>query len=219
MICHTRASLSRTSLVFDSCSCFVTSNQVQRCICKFSEDIQEFKFLKPKAKGNASTSTASCDDTSVDFPDDDDNTNDDDTTDEDYANLKVKKARTFKGKSSKSKGSKTRALSCFKSKVVSKGKTMKSPLDSSDEDIPKSTNSKGKTVTSPLDSSDEDILKSSKSRAKTSKGKAIKNCIIRLAKKRTWDLIQKNKFGARKPTFMSVLAVAEGRKGKMKVGV
>ncbi|GJT88183.1 hypothetical protein Tco_1069900 [Tanacetum coccineum] len=71
--------------------------------------------------------------------------------------------------------------------------------DNSDEDFPELKFKKAKNY---KDSSDEDIPNSSKSQAKPPKGK-------------TWDLIQKKQFGVRKPTPVTV---AEGRKGKRKVG-
>ncbi|GKA81964.1 hypothetical protein Tco_0788712 [Tanacetum coccineum] len=127
------------------------------------EDIPEFKFLKRKVK------------------------DDDDRSDE-YFQVKVKQAKTCKGKSSKSSSCKTKGFKSSKTKVVSKPKTVKSPLlDSSDEDMSKSSKSTGcktksfnssktkvvskpKTVKIPfLDSSDEDMSKSSKSQAKTLK--------------------------------------------------
>ncbi|GJZ76177.1 hypothetical protein Tco_0640642 [Tanacetum coccineum] len=135
------------------------------------EDIPEFKFLKRKTKGNASSSSACCDDTSnQEFPDDDNSSNedfpdDDDRNDEDFQ-VEVKKAKTCKGKSSKSTGCKTKGFNSSKTKVFSKPKTFKSPFsDSSDEDMYKSSKST-------CYSSDDDIPKSSKSHAKTSKGKA-----------------------------------------------
>ncbi|GJY56191.1 hypothetical protein Tco_0455306 [Tanacetum coccineum] len=48
------------------------------------KDIPEFKFLKDKAKGNVSSSTACCDDTSFqEFPDDDDSSDEDFPDDDD----------------------------------------------------------------------------------------------------------------------------------------
>nr|GEU46539.1 hypothetical protein [Tanacetum cinerariifolium] len=95
-------------------------------------------------------------------------------SDEDFPELKVKKAKTCKCKSSKSTGCKTRAFNSSKTKVVSKPKTIKIPfLDSSDEDMSKSSKSQAKTLKSLfLNSSDEDIPNSSKSQENTSKGKA-----------------------------------------------
>ncbi|GJT92764.1 hypothetical protein Tco_1081609 [Tanacetum coccineum] len=129
------------------------------------EDILKFKILNRKAKGKASSSTTCCDDTSdQEFPHDDDSSdedfpNDDDSSDEDFLEVH---------------GCKTKCFNSSKTKVVSKPKTVKSPfLDSSDEDMSKSSKSQTKDLKSPfLDSIDEDIPNSSKSQAKTFKGKA-----------------------------------------------
>ncbi|GJY43209.1 hypothetical protein Tco_0431422, partial [Tanacetum coccineum] len=119
------------------------------------EDILKFKILNRKAKGKASSSTTCCDDTSdQEFPHDDD-----DSSDEDFLEVH---------------GCKTKCFNSSKTKVVSKPKTFKSPfLDSSDEDMSKSSKSQTKDLKSPfLDSINEDIPNSSKSQAKTFKGKA-----------------------------------------------
>ncbi|GKD74084.1 hypothetical protein Tco_1332366 [Tanacetum coccineum] len=169
------------------------------------EDIPEFKFLKRKAKGNASSSSACCDDTSnQEFPDDDDSSNedfpdDDDRNDEDFQ-VEVKKAKTCKdssdddipkssksqAKTSKGKASysiayKTRASTSSKSKGVPQAITLKNP------------------VAQPI------IVKSLI---------AIKNCVIGLENRKTRDRIQKKQFGVRKPTVADGSDCSFGECGK-----
>ncbi|GKC00916.1 hypothetical protein Tco_0987052, partial [Tanacetum coccineum] len=125
------------------------------------EDILKFKILNRKAKGKASSSTTCCDDSSdEDFP------NDDYSSDEDFLEVH---------------GCKTKCFNSSKTKVVSKPKTVKSPfLDSSDEDMSKSSKSQTKALISPfLDIIGEDIPNSSKSQAKPPKVKLLTQQLIR----------------------------------------
>ncbi|GJV61352.1 hypothetical protein Tco_1467452 [Tanacetum coccineum] len=143
------------------------------------KDIPEFKFLKDKAKGNVSSSTACCDDTSFqEFPDDDDSSDedfpdDDDSSDEDFQ-VKVKKAKTCKDKSLKSTGCKTK--------------------DSSDDDTPNSSKSQARTSKGKASYST-----AYKTRVSTS-SKLKGNYVTGLANGNTWDLIQKKQSGVRKHT-------------------
>ncbi|GKD52668.1 hypothetical protein Tco_1281644 [Tanacetum coccineum] len=159
------------------------------------EDVPEFKFLKPKTKGKASSSTACCDDTSdQEFPDDDDSSDEDfpelklkkaktckDSSDEDIPNSFKSQVKTSKGKASYSTAYKTRGSNSSKSKGVPQAITIKCP-------VPQPI-----IVKSPI---------------------AIKNCLFRVANRKMWDLIQKKQFEVRKPTLVTV---AEGRKGKRKI--
>ncbi|GKE34224.1 hypothetical protein Tco_1453546 [Tanacetum coccineum] len=141
------------------------------------EDVPEFKILKLKTKGKASSSTACCDDTS-----DQEFLDDDDSSDGDFPELKLKKAKLAK----------------------SQAKTLKNPfLDINDEDIPNSFKSQVKT--SKGKASYSTAYKTRGSNSSKSKGVpqaitmkspvpqpiivkspiAIKNCLFRLANRKT----------------------------------